>query len=552
MIPKRVKEELDGAKVYFDFKERCVYCDILRQETSAGVRVVTETDRLMVLQPWAPRFPFETWILPKRHESHFEQTEDATLQNLAWVLRSTLRKIDKVLEHPPLQLHRAQRAAAGESPGALSLAHRNHSQADQGGGIRMGHGLLHQSRRRRRSRRSSCGNRGWREPPAADAETAPHRRILAIVIALILYGSLYPWQFHARHYGRKPALDSAARLARRGFDRYLVWDVAVNVTLYLPLGIFALSVGERAAPRACCGFWRRWRWRLVLSASHRDAAAFRRFADVQPFRCGFQRGGRGGGHRGRRALSRTLQRFLAAQGAGFPAAPIGGRCCCLSCWLGYQLFPLFPVWGRTNLFAQADGAVATASSLSPVDTLVVFAEWLTVACLLESIRKTQGQRSAGAAVAAGAGALDHCQPHAGVAGYRGRGRRVCGVVVPAAALGAAGDAGAAGGRADPGRVCAISLAARAGLQLGAVPRMFRSAWQDGLVVLFRKSFWYGSVLWLWRGVGTEPGVDDGGRPPAALFLLERAQVYLPGRTPEITDAVLAVLMGVLLWLLRDA
>jgi UDPglucose--hexose-1-phosphate uridylyltransferase len=101
VTPKRVKEELDGAKVYFDFKERCVYCDILRQETSAGVRVVTETDRLLVLQPWAPRFPFETWILPKRHESHFDQTEDATLQNLAWVLRSTLRKIDKVLEHPP-------------------------------------------------------------------------------------------------------------------------------------------------------------------------------------------------------------------------------------------------------------------------------------------------------------------------------------------------------------------------------------------------------------------------------------------------------------------
>ena len=100
VIPKRVKEEVDGAKVYFDFKERCVYCDILRQETSAGVRVVTETDRLLVLQPWAPRFPFETWIVPKRHESHFEQTEMATLQNLAWVLRSTLRKIDKVLERP--------------------------------------------------------------------------------------------------------------------------------------------------------------------------------------------------------------------------------------------------------------------------------------------------------------------------------------------------------------------------------------------------------------------------------------------------------------------
>jgi UDPglucose--hexose-1-phosphate uridylyltransferase len=101
VIPKRVKEELDGAKLYFDFKERCVYCDIVRQETSAGVRVITETERLLVLAPWAPRFPFETWILPKRHESHFENSEDATRHNLAGVLRTTLRKIDKVLELPP-------------------------------------------------------------------------------------------------------------------------------------------------------------------------------------------------------------------------------------------------------------------------------------------------------------------------------------------------------------------------------------------------------------------------------------------------------------------
>lgn len=100
VIPKRVKEEIDGAKQYFDFKERCVYCDIMRQETAAGVRLVTETDRFVVMSPYAPRFPFETWILPKRHESHFEDADAPSLENLAWVLRTTLRKIDKALERP--------------------------------------------------------------------------------------------------------------------------------------------------------------------------------------------------------------------------------------------------------------------------------------------------------------------------------------------------------------------------------------------------------------------------------------------------------------------
>ncbi len=100
VIPKRVKEEVDGAKLFYDLKERCIFCDIVHYETSAGARLVTETERFAVLEPYAPRFPFETWILPKRHESHFEESDTPTLQNLAWVLRSTLRKIDKVLERP--------------------------------------------------------------------------------------------------------------------------------------------------------------------------------------------------------------------------------------------------------------------------------------------------------------------------------------------------------------------------------------------------------------------------------------------------------------------
>ena len=95
MIPKRVKEEVDGAKLFYELKERCIFCDIIREESAAGARLVTETDRFMVIEPYAPRFPFETWILPKRHASHFEDSDAPTLQNLAWVLRSTMRKIER-------------------------------------------------------------------------------------------------------------------------------------------------------------------------------------------------------------------------------------------------------------------------------------------------------------------------------------------------------------------------------------------------------------------------------------------------------------------------
>ena len=101
VVPKRVIEEMEGAQRYYEFKNRCVFCDIIHQERRDPVRVVSESERFLVVEPYAPRFPFETWILPRLHASHFETTDQAQLQDLSWVLRSTLRKIDKVLERPP-------------------------------------------------------------------------------------------------------------------------------------------------------------------------------------------------------------------------------------------------------------------------------------------------------------------------------------------------------------------------------------------------------------------------------------------------------------------
>ncbi len=104
VVPKRVQEELDVCKKYFDFKDRCVFCDIVRQETKAGVRIVAETDEFVALAPYAARFPFETWIMPRRHASHYEEASGPQLGNLAWILRSVLRKLDKALERPAYNL----------------------------------------------------------------------------------------------------------------------------------------------------------------------------------------------------------------------------------------------------------------------------------------------------------------------------------------------------------------------------------------------------------------------------------------------------------------
>jgi UDPglucose--hexose-1-phosphate uridylyltransferase len=104
VVPKRALEEIEGARKYFDFKERCVWCDIIRQELESGVRVVMENDRMLAVAPYAPRFPFETWVLPKTHASHFECSDIATIQSLGAMVRVLVRKIEKVLERPPYNL----------------------------------------------------------------------------------------------------------------------------------------------------------------------------------------------------------------------------------------------------------------------------------------------------------------------------------------------------------------------------------------------------------------------------------------------------------------
>lgn len=104
ILPKHVVEEIEGAKQYYLYKERCVFCDIVRQETEAGVRVVAENDGFLTVAPYAPRFPFETWILPKRHESAFENSSSQVYEALAKALKNLLVRADQVLDFPAYNL----------------------------------------------------------------------------------------------------------------------------------------------------------------------------------------------------------------------------------------------------------------------------------------------------------------------------------------------------------------------------------------------------------------------------------------------------------------
>ena len=102
IIPSRLSEEIKGSLNYYKSKDRCVFCDIVAQESEERKRIIYENDHFIAISPFASRFPFEAWILPKRHEESFLSSKhDDDYLSIADVISTVLRKHEKILNSPP-------------------------------------------------------------------------------------------------------------------------------------------------------------------------------------------------------------------------------------------------------------------------------------------------------------------------------------------------------------------------------------------------------------------------------------------------------------------
>lgn len=101
IVPKRVQEELDGALRYYDYKDRCVYCDMLTQELKDRERLVCEGEHFVSFVPYAAIQPFECWVLPRAHSAFFHDLTKNQVSDLAEVMHETVSRISDVLDDPP-------------------------------------------------------------------------------------------------------------------------------------------------------------------------------------------------------------------------------------------------------------------------------------------------------------------------------------------------------------------------------------------------------------------------------------------------------------------
>ncbi|MBM3254579.1 MAG: galactose-1-phosphate uridylyltransferase [Candidatus Omnitrophica bacterium] len=100
IVPKRVNEELIGSSNYFEYKERCVFCDMVRQELEDGVRIIAENKSFLAFSPFASCFPYESWVLSKEHSAFFCRMEHEDIADLARILKETLARLKKLLMDP--------------------------------------------------------------------------------------------------------------------------------------------------------------------------------------------------------------------------------------------------------------------------------------------------------------------------------------------------------------------------------------------------------------------------------------------------------------------
>jgi VanZ family protein len=365
-------------------------------------------------------------------------------------------------------------------------------------------------------------------------------RLLLIVIAFIVYGSLYPFQFD---FGRTDASPLAILLHAwpAKVDKFLWRDACVNVLLYFPLGLTAAMAFLRRWPRAVAAL-AAILLGAGLSASIEMLQIFDASRTCSLLDLACNSAGAAGGV-GAALLFRREIFDIARRGKGKRGA--GGALILACCWTGYQLYPLVPRFSRGYL--RANVARFLTTPISMVEVCAGAAEWFAFALVMRAV--------AGRMKAPWLLLAMLCLPLRLLIMERS--------LAPHELLGAAfamlvWTYPAEGSRVRPAAAmlaAAIVLRELSPFAFTAHARpmswipFLATLYADRLsaaLVLLRKAFEYGGLVWLLRASGLRYWTA-GVWVAAALVLLEAAQCFLPNRQPEITDAVIAGILACVLW-----
>ena len=101
IVPTTVECRLNNARACFIRTGKCNLCECLSKEIQSRCRFIEESTHFIAFVPYAASLPFETWIAPKDHASHYQEIEDEQAMDLACILKHMLQKLDHQLANQP-------------------------------------------------------------------------------------------------------------------------------------------------------------------------------------------------------------------------------------------------------------------------------------------------------------------------------------------------------------------------------------------------------------------------------------------------------------------
>jgi VanZ family protein len=365
------------------------------------------------------------------------------------------------------------------------------------------------------------------------------RRFLLLIVAIVAYGSLYPWNFAFTSAAGNPV-----RILLHGWpgewNRYVLRDIVLNVIVYMPLGLVAVLAFRRRRPRAFAAS-AAIAFGFLLSVAMELLQVYLPSRDSSLLDVLTNTLGTAAGAGFAICFEGGIRRLMERRAGQFRAAAT----LLLLVWAVSELYPLFPEIGRSHM-RQELTLLFHLRGLSIVETWANAAEWFAAALALDALFARM--RTFGLAIAM------LCVPAQ--------------LIITGRSLTLAEIAGALLAlalwhfvrRESRARCCAWMLGSAILLRqfqpfyFLAVPQPFswipfaatlESSREAATAIITRKAFDYGALIWALRCTGL-PFVHAGLAVAAVLGATEAIQTYLPGRSPEITDPLLALLMMLVL------
>jgi UDPglucose--hexose-1-phosphate uridylyltransferase len=100
IVPSRIAARVARYQEHQAKTGRGLVADLLEEESRDAVRIVAEVDGIVVLCPFASRFPYEVWLAPIQPQARFSDVAPAKVRVLSQLLQRVVSAYERLLPRP--------------------------------------------------------------------------------------------------------------------------------------------------------------------------------------------------------------------------------------------------------------------------------------------------------------------------------------------------------------------------------------------------------------------------------------------------------------------